>query len=568
MKKAFIYSLMVAALAVVSCTKTTLDPLKGIYPEAQQPVITTLVSSSFVKTESARVFHLQFSGENGAAIKTALVGPRAQYYLEPGVYGPGEKNLCFITAGGSTTVNGQAIIDGQISVKKEDDTYRFVFVLFDNAGTAYRTSWKGELVYEPDPEPVKLTKVLVAQKNEGSVTVKLGTDGMSVDGMGTPTGDGYALTADIYSADGVLYEGVYTAGDGTVLNPGEFAPGYEFDASSWGMGIFHWGTCWWVGEVATHITSGTIEVAKKGPKYIITWGSEATYPNWAVFEGEIEALAPGDAPTPDYTFVDTAVPGASDSSWQTHDDVTTHYVTVYDKAKEEVAWFQLVLANETTDLAGEYEVMEYAHVDHTAGNGYDLSAYGYGIGGSRYMKNGELVLINPGEKITVTNLGGGVYEFSGEGYDFVAGDPNAGGDDDFDGTVLTQFVGAQDYTAYGVKLAALYLASDGISVSDTGIAGNGGYLKLEFYSTDGSLAAGEYEPCAEGGNVTEGTFGIGYDGQWGESGTTWYTVADGAQTGKYVTDGHLSVSVEGDVYTIVLTSTTINAKYVGKLSAE
>ena len=77
MKKTFVYSLMVAALALVSCNKSGLEPLKGIYPEAQQPVITTLVSSSIVKTESARVFHLQFSGENGAAIKTALVGPRA-----------------------------------------------------------------------------------------------------------------------------------------------------------------------------------------------------------------------------------------------------------------------------------------------------------------------------------------------------------------------------------------------------------------------------------------------------------------------------------------------------------
>jgi len=42
MKKAFIYSLMAAALALVSCTKTELAPLKGIYPAAQEPVLTTL----------------------------------------------------------------------------------------------------------------------------------------------------------------------------------------------------------------------------------------------------------------------------------------------------------------------------------------------------------------------------------------------------------------------------------------------------------------------------------------------------------------------------------------------
>ena len=581
MKKAFIYSLMVAALAVVSCTKTTLDPLKGIYPEAQQPVITTLVSSSFVKTESARVFHLQFSGENGAAIKTALVGPRAQYYLEPGVYGPGEKNLCFITAGGSTTVNGQAIIDGQISVKKEDDTYRFVFVLFDNAGTAYRTSWKGELVYEPDPEPVKLTKVLVAQKNEGSVTVKLGTADMSVDAMGTPVGDGFALTADIYSADGVLYEGVYTAGDGSTLNPGEFTPGYEFDASSWGMGIFHWGTCWWAGEVATHITSGTIDVARKGSKYIITWGSEATYPNWAVFEGEIKDLEPSEAPAYDgvtltqnfgiidYTAygmkmvgIELGTPGvvATPGGWGNTYSGDGNYL------KLEIYSADGKIAPGTYKACAEGGVIGEGEF----GIGYD-GMYGAsgtawytlvdGVATYQYITDGTVTVEVDGDDYKIT------IESSVVNARYGYGEGGQGGDD-FDGTVLSQFLGAQDYTAYGVKLAALYLGTDGISVGATGIAGDGAYLKLEYYSTDGSLAAGEYEPCAEGGNVTEGTFGIGYDGQWGESGTTWYTVADGAQTGKYVTDGHLSVSVEGDVYTIVLTSTVINAKYVGKLSAE
>jgi hypothetical protein len=566
MKKAFAYSLMVAVLAFVSCNKSGLEPLKGTFPQATEPALTKLVSSTFEKTDLSRIFTLQFSGENGASVNASFIGSRAQYYLEPGVYGPGESNLCFLV-GGKTTVNGKVVIDGQISVKKNGDNYRFIFVLFDAEGKAYRSQWQGELVYEPDPEPVKLTELYYAQANVNqTVSVKVGNPGLTLDMVGIPSGDGCLFTADLYSPDGYLHEGTYVAGTAEATGPGQFTPGYPYDLTEYGMGIAHWGTCWWNNGNALDITSGTVEVAKKGNKWVITWGSEATYPNWAVFEGEIEALTPGDAPAPDYTFVDTAVPGASDSSWQPHDDVTTHYVTVYDKAQEEVAWFQLVLANETTDLAGEYEVMEYAHVDHTAGNGYDLSAYGYGIGGSRYMKNGELVLINPGEKITVTNLGG-VYEFSGDGFDFVAGDPNAGGDD-FDGTVLTQYLGAQDYTGYGIKLAALYLGTEGITVDATGIVGVGDYLKLEFYSIDGSLAAGEYEPCAEGGNVTEGTFGIGYDGQWGESGTTWYTVTAEGQTGKYVTDGHLSVSVEGDVYTIVLTSTTINAKYVGKLSAE
>ena len=520
MKKAFIYSLMVAALAVVSCTKTTLEPLKGIYPEAQQPVLTTLVSSSFEKTESSRIFYLQFSGEGGAAVKTALVGPRAQYYLEPGVYGPGEKNLCFITNGGNTTVNGQAIIDGQISVKKEDDTYRFIFVLFDASGAAYRTMWKGDLVYEPDPEPVKLTKVLVAQKNDGSVTVKLGTDGMSVDGMGTPTGDGYALTADLYSADGSLHEGVYTAGDGTVLNPGEFAPGYEFDASSWGMGIFHWGTCWWAGEDVTHITSGTIEVAKKGPKYTITWGSEATYPNWAVFEGEIAELTPGDAPAPEYTYTEE-LSDAVDETFAPVAGVKTHNLTFFNAAGEEVAWFQLVLKEGETDLSGKYLCKEYAHEDHTFGNGYDLSMWGMGVGGSRYIAaDGSVVLIEPGAELEVAKLGDDVYEFSGAGFDFVIG--NGGGQDTPEYTFTVELSDAVDETfapVAGVKTHNLTLKNaDGEEVA-----------WFQLVLTEGeSNYAGEYE-CKEYAHENH-TFGNGYDlSMWGMGvGGTRYIDAEGA----------------------------------------
>ena len=52
MKKAFIYSLLTATLALASCTKTELAPLKGIYPAAQEPVLTTLAASSFEKTKN------------------------------------------------------------------------------------------------------------------------------------------------------------------------------------------------------------------------------------------------------------------------------------------------------------------------------------------------------------------------------------------------------------------------------------------------------------------------------------------------------------------------------------
>ena len=420
MKKTFIISLMAAVLALVSCTDTTLDPLTGIFPDAQEPVLTTLVSSDFVKTETNRVFMLNFSGSN-ASVEAYLVGPRTQYYLEPNVYGPGESNGCFLV--GPTKINGSTVQSGTITVqKKEGNLYKLLFVLFDANGKPYRTKWEGEIVYEPDPEPVKLTEVLAAQKNDnGTVTFKLGTAGMSVDMMGTPTGDGYALTADVYSADGVLHEGVYTpAASSDAVGEGQYAPGYEYDLSAWGMGIMHWGTCWWAGEAVEHINKEPITVEKKGSKFVITWGSEETFPHWATFTGEIEALMPSAVPEPDYSYTDE-LSDPVDETFAPVAGVKTHNLTLFDKAGEEVAWFQLVLTEGVRDYSGEYLCKEYAHEDHTVGNGYDLSMWGMGVGGSRYMKNGSVVMINPGETISISKLADDIWEVSGDGFDFVFG---------------------------------------------------------------------------------------------------------------------------------------------------
>ena len=423
MKKTILFSLMAAFLALVSCTETTLDPLTGVFPDAQEPVLTTLTESSFEKTSTNRLFTLKFSGSGGASVEACLVGARQQYYLEPNVYGPGESTGCFLL--GPTKVNGNAVASGNITVQKEEgNLYKLIFVLFDASGNAYRTKWEGEIFYEPDPEPVVLTKLLVAQANaNGTVTFKLGTAGMDIDMMGTPTGDGYALTADVYSPDGVLYEGVYTAAPSSdQVGEGQYAPGYEYDLSEWGMGIMHWGTCWWSGAAVEHVSKETITVAKKGTKFVITFGGEETYPHWATFTGEIEALTPKAIPTPDYTST-VEYAGAVDETFAPVSGVTTHNLTFKNKAGEEVAWFQLVLAEGVTDLSGDYLCKEYAHEDHTFGNGYDLSMWGMGMGGSRYVKNGEVVLIEPGATLSVAKLADDIYEFSGDGYDFIVAAP-------------------------------------------------------------------------------------------------------------------------------------------------
>ncbi len=420
MKRSFIITLAAVLLTLVSCVDTSIDPLTGIFPDAQEPVLTNLVSSTFEKTDKNRVFTLKFEG-SGASVEAVLIGARNQYFLEPNVYGPGESNGCFVE--GLTTINGNAVVSGSITVQKKDnDIYKFLFVLFDRNGTAYRTKWEGVLVYEPDPEPVALTKVLIAQKNDnGTVTFKLGTADMDIDMMGTPAGDGFALTADIYSADGYLAEGVYTAASSSEnVGPGQYAPGYEYDLSAWGMGIMHWGTCWWAGSNVTHISKEPITVEKKGAKFVITWGSEATYPNWATFTGEIPELVPGDVPNPDYSYTDE-LSDAVDESFAPVAGVKTHNLTFKNAEGVECVWFQLVLTEGATDFSGEYVCKEYAHEDHTFGNGYDLSMWGMGMGGTRYVAaDGNLVMVQPGETLTVTQVGDATYKFVGStGYAFV-----------------------------------------------------------------------------------------------------------------------------------------------------
>ena len=511
---------MAAALAFVSCTSTALDPLTGVFPDAQEPVLTTLNSSSFEKTATNRIFTLSFSGNGGASVEVSLVGARAQYYLESNVYGPGEGTGCFLV--GPTTINGKTVKSGNITVqKKAGDLYKLIFVLFDTDGTPYRTKWEGDIVYEPDPEPVTLTKLLIAQANAGTVTFKLGTSDMTIDGMGTPTGDGYALTADVYSTDGVLHEGVYTAAaDHDNVGPGQYAPGYEYDLSEWGLGIMHWGTCWWAGEACTHINQEPITVEKKGSKFVITWGSEETYPHWATFTGEIPELSPSAPAEPDYSYTDE-LSDPVDETFAPVAGVKTHNLTLKNKAGEEVAWFQLVLKEGDSNYAGDYVCKEYAHEDHTFGNGYDLSMWGMGMGGTRYVAaDGSVVLVNPGETLSISKLGDDIWEVSGNGFDFVFG--TGGGSDVPNYTITDELSDPVDETfapVAGVKTHNLTLKNEA----------NEECAWFQLVLTEGSEQfEGEYV-CKEYAHEDH-TFGNGYDlSMWGMGmGGTRYVVADGS----------------------------------------
>ncbi len=410
MKKS-IFLIACMFLMLVSCQTSVLDPLEGVFP-APTEVNCTSGSCDASRADGKRYFDLNLS-DGSHTLKAVLIGD--SYYLTANAYTGAMKvdakkgNYLL----GETTVNGTRVQSGTITVTEMGgETYRIKAVLFLEDGSPYRVNWTGNLHFEPDPEPVVLTKVLVAQANtNGTVTFKLGTDDMSVDMMGTPVGDGFALTADVYSADGFLGEGVYTAAPNSDnVGPGQYAPGYEYDLSEWGMGIMHWGTCWWDGPSVTHISKETVTVSKKGSRFTITWGSEDTYPNWATFTGEIEELAPH-GPSIDFDYTEIIEPLAEGST------VMKHTVTLTD-GDAIVAVFELLLDADNNELAGTYECKEYASEPGLVCNGYNFPEWGVS-GGSFYMKDGVRVDINAGETVTVKKISTGVYEFSGStGYSF------------------------------------------------------------------------------------------------------------------------------------------------------
>ncbi len=556
--KKIILPLLTAFVAIMaaSCSKIAIEPLSGnLFPKASEIKLDKLSSLNVEKGEKTRTFTLTFSGD--PAVKLTLVGNT--YFLAPNTYTAGETNAAgngnYIISG--TTINGKNAVSGSVIVKKSgeanvystDDEYVIDCMFFLSDGESCKVLWTGNLEFEPDPEPVKLTQVFSAQSNlasgVNSVTMSLGSADISATYDAatyttTWSGSGNYLAIDLYSADGFLHEGTYKASaKGGEINEGEFGIGWDpGDIYGWGVMFTDWGTCWWTVDngatSAEKITSGTIEVAKKGSKWVITWGSEATYPKWAVFEGAIDALTPGDAPAAEYSFVDTPTPGAMDSDWQTHDDVTTHNVTILNKANEEVAYFQLVLANDVTDLSGEYPVMEYAHEDHTAGNGYDAGAWG--VGGCRYYKDGALVLINPGETVTVTSLGDGAYEFSGDGFDFVTGDTGSGGD------VTPEFVITD--TATPGAMDSNWQTHDDVTTHNLTLTNAAGeevsYFQLVLANGTTDLS-GEY-PVMEYAHEDH-TAGNGYDaGAWGVGGC------------RYIKDGTLVLINPGETVTVTAVS--------------
>ena len=645
-----IYKIFAAAasiLALSSCVESALKPMTGKYEKPVVYEMNTLASQSVEKGDKNRTFTVELSGDN-ASMTLKMVSDK--YFLADGSYTPAPadqaKKNTYIVGNGGTTFNNIPVESGSIKVAQGEGTYSFAGILWLADESIVEIKSTVALVYEPDPEPVKLSTVLSATSNLASgvqtVTMQLAQDGIySETDMTTWQtiwhGEGNYLAIDLYSADGYLHEGTYSASAvGGVVGEGEFGIGYD-TIVDWGWGPMEmkdWGTCWWSvsngAATAKKILEGTINVSKKGSKWVIELISgEGKEMIWAKFEGAIEALTDGGnaggSDDADYIELTTLLSATKNQGVLTINMAQDGISSTTDPNTWQTVWegegnylATDIYSPDGKLYTGEYKACAVGGVvgEGEFGIGYDTTVdWGWGPmemkdwgtcwwtvangatsaekildGTMTVAMEGDNVVIKlkssvvnakftypvaqfvdgTGAPIEVVNLGGG-----------------EGNDPAPDYTEFTKLLIVQpnqvynesgqptgEYSSFTLKVGTDGMYTEVVNngwYDETKIKGTGQVLSIDFYTADGTVAAGTYTACEVGGTINEGEFGIGYDVEmWGNK-MVWGTCvtpyeSDTEGTIEKVTDGRVTVEISGDVYTITLESSNVNARYIGSLT--
>lgn len=639
-----IFAVAASILALSSCVESAIGPMTGKYEKPVVYEMNRLASQSVEKGDKYRTFTVELSGDN-ASITLKMVNDK--YFLADGSYTPAPadqaKKNTYIVGNGGTTFNNIPVETGSIKVTQGEGTYSFAGMLWLADESIVEIKATVALVYEPDPEPVKLSTVLSATSNLANgvqtVTMQLAQDGIYSETDKTTWqtiwhGEGNYLAIDLYSADGYLHEGTYSASAvGGVVGEGEFGIGYDTTVD-WGWGPMEmkdWGTCWWSvsngAATAKKILEGTINVSKKGSKWVIELISgEGKEMIWAKFEGAVDALTDGGSEDDaDYIELTTLLSATKNQGLLTINMAQDGISSTTDPNTWQTTWEGEgnYLATDIYSPDGKLYTGEYkaCAVGGTVGEGefgigYDTTVdWGWGPievkdwgtcwwtvadGATSAVKildgtmtvamEGDNVVIKlkssivnakftypvaqfvdgTGAPIEVVNLGGGEGPEPAPNYTeftkLLIVQPNQGYDESGQPT--------GEYTSFTLKVGTEGMFTEVVNngwYDETKIKGTGQVLSIDFYTADGTVAAGTYTACEVGGTINEGEFGIGYDVEmWGNK-MVWGTCvtayeSDTAGTIEKVTDGTVTVEISGDVYTITLESSNINAQYIGSLT--
>ena len=642
-----LFAVAASILALSSCVESAIGPMTGKYEKPVVYEMNTLASQSVEKGDKYRTFTVELSGDN-ASITLKMVSDK--YFLADGSYTPAPadqaKKNTYIVGNGGTTFNNIPVETGSIKVAQGEGTYSFAGMLWLADESVIEIKSTVALVYEADPEPVRLTTLLSATSNVASgtksLTINLGTDGISSTAEPPTwqpvwTGTGNYLALDIYSEDGKLYTGTYNAcATAGTINEGEFGIGWD-PGDLWGIGMVfeNWGTCWWdvAGGAATinqKVTEGSVTVTRKGSKWVIELVSgEGKSMLWTKFEGAIDALTDpalgggGNVDDTDYVELTKLLSATKNQGLLTINMAQDGISSTTDPNTWQTIWegegnylAADIYSADGKLYTGEYKACAVGGVvgEGEFGIGYDTTVdWGWGPmemkdwgtcwwtvadGATSAVKildgtmtvamEGDNVVIKlkssivnakftypvaqfvdgTGAPIEVVNLGGGegptpdYTEFT----KLLIVQPNQGYNESGQPT--------GEYTSFTLKVGTDGMYTEVVNngwYDETKIKGTGQVLSIDFYTADGTVAAGTYTACEVGGTINEGEFGIGYDVEmWGTQ-MVWGTCvtpyeSDTAGTIAKVTDGTVTVEISGDVYTITLESSNINAQYIGSLT--
>ena len=583
-----LYKIIAAAVSILSlssCVDEAVAPLVDKYGKPVSYELNTLVSHSVDKGEKTRTFTLELANEE-ASLNVKFVSDK--YFIlstghTPATVAEAKKGTYIVGSDGTTfTVNGNTIPveSGTIQANQGEGTYTFTGTLWLADESIIKISSTVDLVFEADPEPEKLTTVLSATSNvasgTNSLTINLGTDGISSTTDPTTwqtvwTGTGNYLALDIYSADGYLHEGTYTAcAVGGTINEGEFGIGWD-PGDLWGIGMVfeNWGTCWWdvangAAVVNQKVTEGTVTVTRKGSKWVIELVSgEGKSMLWTKFEGAIEAVTDpalgggGNVDDTDYVELTNLLSATSNVASGTKSLTINMGEDGLASTTDPNTW-QTVWTGEGNYLALDIYSEDgklYTGTYNACAAGGAINPGEFGIGwdpgdlwgiGMVFENWGTCWWnVAGGAAVAAGKVTDGTVQVLVEGTDLViklkstlvnakftypvaqfvdgTGAPievvNLGGGEEpeFEGTELSVLLSATSNVANGTNSVTINLAEEGISSTQdpttwqTTWEGEGHYLALDVYSADGKLAPGTYTACATGGTIAEGEFGIGWD---------------------------------------------------------
>ena len=643
-----IFAVAASILALSSCVESAIEPMTGKYEKPVVYEMNTLASQSVEKGDKYRTFTVELSGDNNISMTLKMVNDK--YFLADGSYTPAPadqaKKNTYIVGNGGTTFNNIPVETGSIKVAQGEGTYSFAGILWLADESVIEIKSTVALVYEADPEPVKLSTVLSATSNLASgvqtVTMQLAQDGIySETDMTTWQtiwhGEGNYLAIDLYSTDGYLHEGTYSASAvGGVVGEGEFGIGYDTTVD-WGWGPMEmkdWGTCWWSvsngAATAKKILEGTINVSKKGSKWVIELISgEGKEMIWAKFEGAIEALTDGGnaggSDDADYIELTTLLSATKNQGLLTINMAQDGISSTTDPNTWQTIWegegnylAADIYSADGKLYTGEYKACAVGGVvgEGEFGIGYDTTVdWGWGpmemkdwgtcwwtvadgATSAEKILDGTMTVAMEGDNVVIklkSSLVNAKFTYPVAQFVDGTGAPievvNLGGGEGPepapDYTEFTKLLIVQpnqvynesgqptgEYSSFTLKVGTDGMYTEVVNngwYDETKIKGTGQVLSIDFYTADGTVAAGTYTACEVGGTINEGEFGIGYDVEmWGNK-MVWGTCvtpyeSDTEGTIEKVTDGTVTVEISGDVYTITLESSNINAQYIGSLT--